>query len=121
MYGKAAVAILAAILVAVQAATGGDHHVEPDEWVQIAIAAVGAVGVYMVPLTTRYKWTKTAVAFLLAALQTAATVLLGGWEVNDWITVVIAGLGAVGVLIAPATSVDPSGAGNVAVPLGPDR
>jgi divalent metal cation (Fe/Co/Zn/Cd) transporter len=121
MYGKAIVAILAAVLIAMQAATGGDHHVQPDEWLQIGIAAVSAASVYLVPLTTRYKWTKTAMAFLLAALQAAATLLLGGWESNDWITVAIAGLGAIGVLVAPATSIDPSGAGNVRVPVGADR
>ncbi len=55
------------------------------------------------------RWTKTAVAVVLAILQALATVLLGGLETNDWITLVIAGLGAAGVLAAPATSVNPDG------------
>lgn len=121
MYAKAWVAIVAAILISVQVAVGGDGLVEADEWVQVAIAAVSAVGVYLVPLTSRYKWTKTVVAVLLAALQSLATVLLGGWETNDWITVALAGIGALGVLVAPATSIDPNGSGNVSVPLGSDR
>jgi hypothetical protein len=109
------------VIVSVQVAIGGDGRVEADEWVQIAIAFTAAVGVYLVPMTSRYKWSKTAVAFVLAVLQALATVLLSGWETNDWITLVIAGFGALGVLVAPATSINPSGTGNVSVPLGADR
>lgn len=121
MYGKAWVAIVAAVLISAQVAVGGDGRIGADEWVQIAIAFTAAVGVYMVPLTTKYKWTKTAVAFVLAVLQALATVLLSGWESNDWITLAIAGVGALGVLLAPAITINPNGTGNVSVPLGSDR
>jgi len=121
LYGKAWAAIAYALVIALQAALGGDGWVEADEWVQISIAVVTAVGVYMVPITTQYKWVKTAVAVILAILQGLATVLLGGWEPNDWVTLLITALGAGAVLLAPATTVNPSGTGNVSVPLGADR
>jgi hypothetical protein len=121
MYGKAWAAIAYALVITLQAALGGDGHVERDEWVQIAIAIVTAVGVYMVPITTQYKWVKTAVAVVLCILQGVATVLLGGWESNDWVTLLITGLGALAVLLAPATSQNPNGTGNVSVPFGSDR
>jgi uncharacterized membrane protein YccC len=121
VYGKAWVAIFYAVAVSAQVALGGDGRIESDEWVQIAIALVTAVGVYMVPITSNYKWTKTALAVVLALLQAFATFQLNGWESNDWITLLIAGLGAVGVLVAPATSQNPSGTGNVSVPFGTDH
>jgi hypothetical protein len=121
MYGKAWAAIAYAAVLALQVALGGDGHVEADEWVQIAIAVVTAIGVYMVPITTQYKWVKTAVAVVLCILQGATTALLGGWEPGDWATLVIAASGAVAVLLAPATTLNPSGTGNVSVPFGSDR
>jgi hypothetical protein len=121
MYGKSWAAIAYALVITLQAALGGDGNVEVDEWVQIAIAVVTAVSVYMVPITTQYKWVKTGVAVVLAILQGVATVLLGGWEPNDWLTLLITGLGALAVLLAPATSINPSGTGDVSVPVGSDR
>lgn len=121
MYGKAIVAIVYAVAVAVQVAWGGDAHIEPDEWVQISIALATALGVYLVPITSNYKWVKTAVAVVLAVLQALATVLLDGVEPNDWITLFLAAVGALGVLVAPATSFNPSGTGNVSVPFGTDN
>ena len=47
-YSKTIVAVLIAALVALQAALT-DGGVTADEWVGIALAAVGAVGVYAVP------------------------------------------------------------------------
>lgn len=121
MFGKAWAAILYALVIAIQAAVGGDGFVEADEWVQISIAFATAIAVYMVPITTQYKWVKTVTAVVLAILQGVATVLLGGWEPNDWLTLLITGLGVLAILLAPATSVNPSGTGNVSVSVGADR
>lgn len=118
MYGKAWAAIAYAVAVAIQAAAG-DRHVSPVEWVQIAIAAATAVGVYMVPITSSYKWAKTAVAMVLAMLQALATALLGP-HAGDWVTILITTVGAGLVWLAPATTVNPSGTGDVSVPLGTD-
>lgn len=103
-YGKALAATVFAALTALYATSSGDGRVDPDEWVAIAIAVVSAVGVYLVPLAPRYRWTKTAVAALLAGLQVLATVVLGGMDANEWLLVVIAIGQALGVAAAPATS-----------------
>lgn len=121
MYGKTWAALAYTLVIALQAALSGDGRVEADEVVQIAIAVVTAIGVYVVPITTQYKWVKTAVAAVLALLQGLTTVVLGGWEPNDWLTLLITGLGALAILLAPATTINPNGTGNVSVPVGADR
>ncbi|MGN9777108.1 hypothetical protein ACTMS0_15285 [Micromonospora sp. H33] len=103
-YGKALAATAFAALTALYAKSSGDGVVDPDEWVAIAIATASAVGVYVVPLAPRYRWTKTAVASLLAGLQVLATVILGGVHANEWLLIVIAIGQALGVAAAPATS-----------------
>jgi peptidoglycan/LPS O-acetylase OafA/YrhL len=103
-YGKALAAVAGAVLTVAYGALSGDHHIDPDEAVQIAIAAATAVGVYLVPLTPRYRWGKTAIAVILAVLQVLATVILGGLDSNEWIALVLAALTAAGVGAAPAVS-----------------
>ena len=47
-YAKAAVAVLTAALIAVQTALT-DGQVTSSEWVTIGLAALGALGVYLIP------------------------------------------------------------------------
>lgn len=103
-YGKALAAVLFAALTAAQVRFGGDSQLDAGEWVQIGIAAVTAIGVYVVPLAPQYTWTKTVVAVLLSVLQALATVALGGLDPNDYMTLALAALTAVGVGMAPAVS-----------------
>lgn len=103
-YGKALASLLGAVLVALYAALGGDNHIDPEEWVQIGIAAATAAGVYLVPIAPQYRWGKTAVAVVLAVLQALATTVLGGLDSGEWIVLVLAGLTAAGVAVAPAVS-----------------
>ena len=103
-YGKAVAAVVGAILVAAQVALFGDQHISADETVRIAIGAVTAIGVYLVPLVPQYRWAKTAVAVLLSALQVTVTVVLGGVSTDEWIAIVLAGLTAAGVAVTPAVS-----------------
>ena len=49
-YAKTAVAVLVAALTALQAAIS-DGHVTNNEWIIIALAAIGAAGVYAIPNT----------------------------------------------------------------------
>jgi hypothetical protein len=72
-YGKAIAAVITAAVVVVFQARSGDHRVDPVEWVTVAIAAVSALGVYLVPLAPHARWAKTAVAVLLAVLQALTT------------------------------------------------
>jgi hypothetical protein len=103
-YGKALAAVAAAVLAAAYAAMSGDQRIEPDEWVQVAIAAATAVGVYLVPLAPRYRWGKTAVAAILSVLQVLTTVILGGLEPGEWMMLALAALTVAGVGVAPAVS-----------------
>jgi hypothetical protein len=103
-YGKAIASAVFFVLTALYAKLSGDGRVDPEEWVAVAIAAASAVGVYLVPLAPQYRWGKTAVAALLAALQVAATVILGGIDTNEWLLIVLAVGQALGVAAAPAVS-----------------
>ncbi|GAA2715183.1 hypothetical protein ACFY2R_27770 [Micromonospora olivasterospora] len=103
-YGKAIASAVFFVLTVLYAKLSGDNHLDPEEWVAVAIAAVSAVGVYLVPLAPEYPWAKSAVAALLAALQVLATVILGGLDTNEWILIVLAVLQGLGVAAAPAVS-----------------
>lgn len=118
MYGKSWIAVAYAVVIALQAALS-DRHITAVEAVQIGIAVLTAAGVYLVPITSSYKWTKTVVAVGLAVLQSLATLLLGPHSGDVW-TLILTAAGAGLVLLAPATTINPSGTGNVSVPLGLD-
>jgi hypothetical protein len=118
-YGKAIVAVIVAAIVVAYQALSGDNHIEAPEWVSIAIAAVTAVGVYVVPLAPGAKWSKSAVAAVLAVLQILTTAILGGVGADEILLMVITAAGAVGIFVAPARSTTPSGA-VVAVGTGSD-
>lgn len=120
-YGKAIAAVVGAGLTVAYGALNGDQHIDPQEGVQIAIAAATAVGVYLVPLAPQYRWGKTAVAAVLAVLQVLATVILGGLDGSEWIALVLAALTVVGVGVAPAVSDNGVTAGAVKAPLPPVR
>lgn len=110
-YGKAIAAVVFAILTAAQVYLGGDNRIDSEEWVQLGIAGASAIGVYLVPLAPEYPWAKTAVAVLLAVLQALATVVLGGLDANETLVLVLAGLTALGVGVAPAVSNNGAAAG----------
>lgn len=107
-YTKAVVAIVAAVLVVLGAALT-DDTVSQLELVQIAIALVTAVSVYLVPNldagTRRYA--KGGVAFLGAGLAALVTVLSDGVTYSEWVTVALAAIGAVGVVILPNRTNEP--------------
>jgi hypothetical protein len=104
VYGKAFLAGAYAVAIIVISAWSGDNHVDPDEGVAIAIAACTAALTYLVPLAPGARWTKTAIGAVLAGLQVAATVIVGGVDGNDWLLIAAAVLGALGITLAPAIS-----------------
>lgn len=71
-----------------------------EEWIQVAIQATTAISVYVVanlaPGSVWY-WTKFLVAALLAVLNLAVTMLVGGIDSSEVINLVLAALGALGV------------------------
>ncbi len=118
-YGKAISAVIYLGLVTAYAALSGDGRIEPDEWVNVSIAAVTAAGVYLIPLAPGARWTKQAVNLLLGVLQVLATVILGGLDSGEWMLLVLtaAQLAAGGLL--PARSDNGVSSGRAAGP--PDR
>lgn len=119
-YGKAIVAVLAAAAVALYQSYSGDRTIEPVEWVSIAIAFTTAVGVWLIPLAPQAKWSKTAVAVVLAVLQALTAVILDGLGPDEIVLLIITVAGALGVYIAPAVSPTPATAPDVRVGIGTD-
>jgi hypothetical protein len=77
-----------------------------EGWVQIAIAVVTAASVYIIPVIPQAPWGKTLVGVLLAALQVLTTAVLGGVDGGEWLTIAFAIAAALGITVAPATSVN---------------
>lgn len=102
-YGKALAAILFAAITAVQAAVS-DGHITPAEGIQIVLAAITAVGVWLVPAVPDWPWMKTAVAVLLAAGNVLVTAVARGIVPADWAELVLAALTVLGVGVTPANS-----------------
>lgn len=111
-YGKAIVAAVYAVAVVAVPLFSGDHHVDPSEGVAIGIALCTALLTYLVPLVPGARWAKTAVGAVLAGLQVAATVIIGGVDSNDWLLIAFAVASFLGIAVAPAIS-------NVGTPVGP--
>lgn len=104
MYGKSIVAFLYALAVAAVPLFDGGRTPAPDEWVAIAIAACTAALTWLVPLAPSAPWTKTAIGAVLAGLQVAATVIVGGIDGNDGLLIAFAILSFLGITVAPAAS-----------------
>jgi hypothetical protein len=104
VYGKFIVSFFYAVAVVAVPLFSGDHHVDPSEGVAIGIAICTAALTYLVPLVPSAPWTKTAIGAVLAGLQVATTVIVGGVDSNDVLLIVFAILSALGITLAPAVS-----------------
>lgn len=102
--GKAIIAALYAAAVVAVPLFEGNHVPSPAEWVQIVIAVLTAVTVYVVPIVRGAAWVKTTVGVLLAAAQVLVTVINDGLSGNDVLVIVFAVAGALGIALAPADS-----------------
>lgn len=116
VYGKSISAGLVVVATAVQAAlsdsaTGG--RLTQIEAVQIAIAAVNAALVFLVPNVPQWPWAKTVLAAVLAALQLATSLIVDGIGSADVSALIIAVL----MVLAPAVSPSTSVTGTQGVPL----
>lgn len=103
-YGKSLVAFLYAVAVtAVPLLTPG-HRFDAADGIAIGIAACTALLTYLVPLVPAAPWTKTAVGAVLAGLQVAAGLVVGGLDGNAWLSIGAAVIAALGIAVAPASS-----------------
>lgn len=96
-YSKFFAMVVATVLSAVMAALVGDSVISPQEWVNIAILGVGALGVFAAPNVPGARYTKSILAVLAAGLTVLASTIIGGVSTVEWIQIVLAGLAAVGV------------------------
>jgi hypothetical protein len=125
-YSAALLHILFVVLSALTAAL--DHGLNPATIVQLAILTIGAVIVYFVPLldSKLSGILKVGASALTAALSVLAPLLLQGHITSaQWITIVLAALGALGVGVGVSARLDgPGSLSNVivnthAIPAGP--
>ena len=100
-YAKFIAIAIATVLAAVSAALVGDSVISPQEWVNIAILGVGALGVFAAPNVPGSRYTKSILAVLTAVLTVLASVIVGGVGTVEIIQMILAGFGALGVYAIP--------------------
>lgn len=105
-YAKAGAAVVATILAAVSAALTGDSVIDTTEWLNVAVLAVGALGVFAAPNVPGARVTKAVLAVLSAVLVLAVNLIAGGIDLSEWIQLGLAALGALGVYAVPNTTRD---------------
>lgn len=104
VYAKAVMAVLTAIAAALLGfLTDG---ITPEEWVNVAIAGVGAAGILTAPNIPGFKYTKTILAVLTAGLMVLVGAIDGGLTLQEWFQIGVACLGAVGVWRVPNKGAD---------------
>ena len=107
-YAKAIVAILIAVLTVLVTAMA-DDVLDPVDLVNVIIAFLTAVGVYVLPNIenqTAGAWVKFFVAFVGTALQALLPFLItGDVTTQQWLVVLLSAIGALAVGIVP--NVDP--------------
>ena len=100
-YAKMFAQIGATILAAVIAALTGDQTIGSDEWINIAVLAVGAAMVFAAPNVPGAPITKAVLSVLAAVLGAATAAITGGITVTEWLMLAMAALGALGVYAIP--------------------
>lgn len=111
-YAKFLAQVAATVMAAVATALVGDNHISTNEWVNVAILALGAVGVVGAGNLPAGIWahTKAIVSAATAGLVLLQSVLTGGVSTTEWFQVALAVLGALGVfavrgpVVVPAAS-----------------
>lgn len=100
-YFKVLAAIAATILSGI---VGGltDGKITPNEWINVAIAGVGAAGVYWAPNVPGAMYTKLIIAVLTAVL-TALASFIGDGVISsaEVLQMAVIALGALGVYAVP--------------------
>lgn len=105
-YNKLIVAVVFTVVQLIIAAFTGDSHIDAVEWIAIAIGAVNALIVVIVPnlpegsgiATYAKSWT----AAVLAGLVIAANLILdGNISGTDWTQIAAAVLAALGIFAVP--------------------
>jgi len=96
-YWKAIAMVVATLVSAAVAALVGDNTISATEWVNVAIAGVGAAAVFAAPNVPYANYTKSVIAVLMAVLTLLASVITDGLTTVELLQIVVVALGAVGV------------------------
>lgn len=99
-YAKSALAVLVTVLSAIVAAMT-DQHVDVTEWINVAIAGVGAAAVFAAPNVPGAHYTKAILAVLTAVLAALVSFITDGLAPSELLQLVVIGLGALGVYAVP--------------------
>jgi hypothetical protein len=100
-YGKSIAAVAAALVSAAVTALAGDQVIDAVEWVNIAIAGTTAAAVFAAPNVPGAQFTKSVLAVLGAVLMLLTSHIVGGITATEWMQLLLAALGALGVYAAP--------------------
>jgi hypothetical protein len=104
-FGKAIVAFLYAVaVVVVPLVDRPGHQLTAADGIAVGIAVCTALLTYLVPLVPSAPWTKTAIGAILAGLQVAASLVVGGLDGHAWLSIALAVISALGIHVLPATS-----------------
>lgn len=98
-YAKFAMGVVATVLTAVVAFAGGG--ITDVEWVNVAIAGVGAASVFAAPNVPGARYTKSILAVLAAVLAFLTSAIIGGISPVEWGQIGILALGALGIYAVP--------------------
>jgi peptidoglycan/LPS O-acetylase OafA/YrhL len=109
-YGKTWLAGLYTVATVAIPMWSGDHHFDFAEKMIVGTAVGNVLLVYYVPNKTSFRWAKTLINAILAAIAVMQTILADGGDIatidaNGWMLIIAAGLAVLGVTIAPAASV----------------
>jgi hypothetical protein len=88
------------VVITVLAGALTDNRITMPELVVIVVALANAVMTYIVPRTTQWPWLKIAVTAVLAAVNALQGYLTDGLTANELLLVLVAGIGATGVVAA---------------------
>jgi hypothetical protein len=108
-YWKSVVAVIVAVLSAVQASLFGDEVISNPEWVNVAIAGVTAAAVFAAPNVPGARYTKFILAALGAVLVVLSSAIIGGITTTEWVQIALAAFGVAavyGVKNKPLNTVD---------------
>ena len=99
-YAKSIAAVFVTVVGAIVAAQT-DNVISNSEWVNVAIAGIGACLVFAAPNVPGAMYTKSIIAAAMAGLQLLASFISDGVTGSEWMQIGIAAAGAVGVFAVP--------------------
>lgn len=101
-YAKSLLAVVATVITGIVAAMT-DGNVTNVEWINIGIAAAGALAVFAAPNVPGARYTKAFLAAVTAALVFFASAVTDGISHAELLQAIVVVLGALGVYAVPNT------------------